>query len=104
MIGNLTGKSPTVDSVVTPMPPSTSVTSVDVPPMSKPMRRGKPAAAPTARAPTTPAAGPDRIVCTAAALALAAEIDPPFDCMMLRRDRPSCSSSFARYRAISGVT
>ncbi len=44
MIGSRTGKSPTVDSVVTPMVPSMSVTSVDVPPMSKPMMRGYPAA------------------------------------------------------------
>ena len=84
MIGSRTGKSPTVDSVVTPMVPSISVTSVDVPPMSNPMMRGYPAATATACAPTAPAAGPDRIVCTAACFARAAEIDPPFDCMMLR--------------------
>ena len=64
MIGSRTGKSPTVDSVVTPMAPSMSVTSVDVPPMSKPMARGNPAAGATACAPTAPAAGPERIVCT----------------------------------------
>ena len=85
MIGSRTGKSPTVDSVVTPMVPSISLTSVDVPPMSKPMMRGYPAATATACAPTAPAAGPDRIVCTAACFARDAEIDPPFDCMMLRR-------------------
>ncbi len=41
--------------------PAYSDTSVDVPPMSNPITRLKPAAAAVRAAPTTPAAGPDRI-------------------------------------------
>ena len=89
IIGSRTGKSPTVDVGVVAIAPSIRLTSVDVPPMSKPMTRGCPAASATARAPTAPAAGPERIVRTAAAFAAAAEIEPPFDCMMLRRSPAS---------------
>ncbi len=85
MTGNRTGKSPTIVSGVVGMAPSIRQTSVDVPPMSKPMTRGWPAASATARAPTAPPAGPERIVRTAAARAAAAEIVPPFDCITANR-------------------
>ena len=41
---------------------------------------------------------------TALARAAAADIDPPFDCMMARRDPSKCRSSVDRYRSMSGVT
>ena len=87
-----------------PMRPSIRLTSVDVPPMSNVISRSYPAISPTARAPTTPAAGPDRIVRTASCRAVVAAIVPPFDCMMLRRVPASSASSVVRYLAISGVT
>ena len=92
------------ESVDIAIRPSTRLTSVDVPPMSKDTMRRKPAASATTCAPTTPAAGPDNTVRTASARASDEEIDPPFDCMMLRRRPPSCASSRPRYRSISGAT
>ena len=50
--------------------------------MSNEMTRSYPASAATARAPTTPAAGPESTVRTACDRARLAEIEPPFDCMM----------------------
>ena len=94
--GSRTGKSPTIVSDVVGIAPSIRQTSVDVPPMSKPMTRGYPAASATARAPTAPAAGPERIVRTAAALAAAAESRPPFDCMTANRSPARRVSSAPR--------
>ena len=104
MTGSRTGKSPTWESVVVEMVPSIRLTSVDVPPMSNEITRAHPAALATARAPTTPAAGPERIVRTACARAAAAEIDPPLDCMIESRAPGAAASSRPRYRSISGVT
>ena len=36
--------------------------------------------------PTTPAAGPDRIVCTGLAIASEAVVVPPFDCIICKSD------------------
>lgn len=72
--------------------------------MSKVISRVKPEAAPIACAPTTPAAGPERIVWTASVPARAAEIEPPFDCMMRSVDRPRPFCNRSRYRLINGAT
>ena len=63
--------------------PAKCDTSVEVPPMSKPMSREKPAARPVSAMPTTPAAGPDRI----ASLPRnnSAAVRPPEDIMNMRR-------------------
>ena len=47
--------------------------------MSKVIRSGKPAASPTAWAPTTPVDGPDRMVRTGISAAAAKPMTPPFD-------------------------
>ena len=104
MTGSRTGKSPMRVSLVVAMRPSMRLTSVDVPPMSNEITRDTLAAAATACAPTTPAAGPESTVRTAPARAVAAEIDPPFDCMIDSRVFPSDASSRPRYLSISGVT
>ncbi len=64
---------------------STSATSVEVPPMSKVMIGKQPARAATACAPTTPPAGPERIVRTGSRAAVAAPMMPPEDCMTASR-------------------
>ena len=59
----LTGTPATIDSRVSCAPPlaaSQRKTSVDVPPISKPMMRSKPAQRATWQAPMTPPAGPDK--------------------------------------------
>ena len=63
--------------------PAKCVTSVDVPPMSKPMMRSKPASRDTSTAPTMPPAGPDRIA--SLPWNSCASVRPPFDCMNCRR-------------------
>src|ERR1044071_7464746 len=60
-------------------PASTSDTSVLVPPTSKLIRSGKPAAAPIAAAPITPAAGPDTQVRTGKRDAVSTDISPPLE-------------------------
>ena len=64
-IGIRTGRPPASPSVVYGGCPSNSATSVDVPPMSKLMKRSTPIWLATAAAPTKPPAGPDRTVLTA---------------------------------------
>ena len=59
--------------------PSYSATSVEVPPMSKPMMRSMPAASAVRAAPTMPPAGPDRIASLPPNAAASAR--PPLDCM-----------------------
>src|SRR5262245_2838088 len=85
MTGSRTGKSPIRVSLVVAIRPSMRLTSVDVPPISNEITLGIRAAAATAWAPTTPAAGPESTVRTAPARAVDAEIDPPFDCMIDNR-------------------
>ncbi len=53
-----------------------------VPPMSTEIRSGKPAASATSRAPTTPAAGPDRAVWTDCRRTTSAPTTPPLDFMI----------------------
>ena len=71
--------------------PWNSDTSVDVPPMSKPMIFSKPAMPPVRTAPTTPPAGPDRIA--SLPWNMRASTSPPFDCMNISRVSPSASAS-----------
>ena len=52
-----------------------------VPPISTVMMSLMPQAAATSRAPTTPAAGPDRAVSAGARRMVAPPATPPFDCM-----------------------
>ena len=64
-------------------PPEYNATSVEVPPMSKPMILLRPASAAVRAAPTIPPAGPDRI----ASLPWnpLASASPPLDCMKYSR-------------------
>jgi len=61
------------------------------------------AAAATLAAPTTPPAGPDRIVRTASRLASAAVKNPPFDCIT-ETGYGECSSRYPKYLSINGPT
>ena len=60
-------------------------TSVEVPPISSPMMRSKPAHAATREAPITPPAGPERTVRTGSWAATRAETMPPEDCITSTR-------------------
>ena len=85
--GSRIGKSPMRDSVDVATSPSIRLTSVDVPPMSNGDDAPEPGR-PRHRARADHAGGrPDSTVRTACARADAAEIDPPFDCMMASRRR-----------------
>ncbi len=64
--------------------PAQCVTSVDVPPMSKPMIRSNPASRDTSTAPTMPPAGPDRIA--SLPWNRCASVKPPDDCMNCKRN------------------
>ena len=71
--------------------PAKCDTSVEVPPMSKPMSRAKPASRPVSAMPTTPAAGPERIA--SLPRNSSAAVNPPEDIMNIRRVRfspPPC--------------
>ena len=68
-------------------------TSVDVPPMSNPIARSKPASAATLAQATTPPAGPDKTA--AAPRNCDAATSPPEDCMTSSRESPSAASSRA---------
>ena len=74
-------------------PPSYNATSVDVPPMSKPMTRSMPAIAAVRAAPTMPPAGPDRIA--SLPWKPCASANPPFDCMKYSRTPASSLSTCA---------
>ena len=63
--------------------PSKCDTSVEVPPMSKPISRVKPASRPVSAMPTTPPAGPDRIA--SLPWNSSAAVRPPDDIMNIRR-------------------
>jgi hypothetical protein len=71
-----------------------------VPPMSNVMARARPIRRARAWDPTTPAAGPDSMMCMGIRAAASAVMTPPFDCMMSRGARtpisPSPWSSVAR--------
>src|SRR3984957_19374880 len=79
-------------------------TSVEVPPMSKVMKRSVPNARARLAAPITPAAGPDRIVRTGSARARSAPIALPLDCMTRRRAGLRQVSRFFRCDDIRGAT
>ena len=84
--------------------PADRLTSVDVPPMSKPIRRRGPSALPAAIMPTTPPAGPDSTPLTPRKPA--ASTSPPLLCMKLTRASPCTACSSARnalvYRSSTG--
>ena len=63
--------------------PSKWETSVEVPPMSKPMTLPKPARRAVSTAATTPPAGPERIA--SLPWNSVAAVSPPDDCMNIRR-------------------
>ena len=63
-------------------PSSTSEALAVVPPMSKVISLSKPMRRASAWAPTTPAAGPDSMMCIGRAAAASAVIRPPLDCMI----------------------
>src|SRR6266511_3186002 len=95
IIGTATGTPATIDSFVRRSPArSHNATSVEVPPMSNVMMFGKPAAAATRKAPTTPPAGPERIVRTGSLAAALAEMLPPEDCMTRRKNEDLCALDF----------
>ena len=66
--------------------PSKCETSVEVPPMSKPITLAKPAVCAVRTMPTTPPAGPDRI--ESLPWNSRASVRPPFDCMNISRTSP----------------
>src|SRR4030095_10463272 len=84
MTGTATGRPATDASLVVRASPRQSDTSVEVPPISNVMMSLIPAVAQTLSAPTTPPAGPDRIARTGSDAAVAADTDPPLDCMTRR--------------------
>ena len=84
MTGTPTGQWAMTDTLVTRISPWQSDTSVDVPPISKVRIASYPAARATSHAPTTPPAGPLRMVRTGSRADTRAEMLPPFDCMTRR--------------------
>ena len=81
-IGSGNGQSPTWPRCVSSILPSLiRQMSALVPPISTVMISAMPQAAATSRAPTTPAAGPDRAVSAGARRIVAPPATPPFDCM-----------------------
>src|SRR6266850_575666 len=85
IMGTATGTPATIASLVSRIPSeSQRATSVDVPPISNVMMFVKSAACAARNAPTTPPAGPDRIVRTGSLAAADAEILPPEDCITLK--------------------
>ena len=73
---------PTSYSLVRSISPASMIDAlVVVPPMSRVITLGKPAACATSAAATTPAAGPDSMIVTGARAAVIDGMRPPFDCM-----------------------
>ena len=62
-------------------PSSISDAFAVVPPMSNVIALAMPMRRASARTPTTPAAGPDSMMCIGVAAAASAVIRPPFDCI-----------------------
>ncbi len=71
--------------------PAKCETSVDVPPMSKPITRSKPAAPAVRAMPTMPPAGPERI--ESLPRNDAASVSPPLDCMNSTRTPASSAAT-----------
>ena len=72
--------------------------------MSKVMKRSTPVARTSAAAPTTPAAGPERIVRTGSSRASRAPIALPLDCITRSRAARRSRSSRPRWEDIRGAT
>ncbi len=90
IIGTLSGNPAILYSRVTPGRPSvTRHTSVLVPPISKVIVLRKPASSAAVVAPTTPAAGPDRIIFAAWRRIAWAGMVPPLACTMVTGPRKS---------------
>ena len=81
-----------------------SETSVEVPPISKVMSLVLSIILPISYAPTTPPAGPDKIVLTDSFIAVSAEIIPPFDCIILSFLEPILFFKNDIYFSIFGPT
>jgi hypothetical protein len=77
-------------------PSSTSEALAVVPPMSNVISRSRPIRRASAWAPTTPAAGPDSMMCMGLAAAAASVIRPPLDCMISSGARAPIASRPAR--------
>ncbi len=73
--------------------PAKCDTSVDVPPMSKPITLSKPAAWLTRAIPTMPPAGPDRI--ESLPWKALASVSPPLDCMNCSRTPGIASATWS---------
>ena len=80
--------------------PAKCDTSVDVPPMSKPMTWLKPAWAAVRAMPTMPPAGPDKM--ESLPRKLAASVRPPLDCMNSSRTPASSRATSVTYRRRMG--
>ena len=101
-MGAFTRTPPTrVSKLRSTSPSRISETSLEVPPMSKPRARSKPAAAATRAAPTTPPAGPESSAC--GARKRSAKVNPPEDCISRSREPGSASRSAATCARSSGV-
>ena len=93
--GRRSGRPPTRRSALRPATPSRiRQTSVDVPPMSKLIASGMPAATTAA----TPPAGPDRSSRAGCAAASSRSHTPPFDCITAGAGRPSAAAVSASRR------
>ena len=97
------GYPPTVAEVVCFIIPGHKDTSVEVPPISRVMMSGNPACIPVWKAPTTPPAGPLKMVLTGCSEASFVVMLPPEDCM-IRRLLLKEDSSRPRYSDIMGPT
>ena len=84
--GHANGQSGNLGLAAGAASPSTSATSVEVPPISKEMIRSKPLRRAMAAAPTTPPAGPESTVRTGSRAAERRPVIPPLDCMTKIRD------------------
>ena len=101
--GTATGRPATLASFVRrKLPPAHSATSVEVPPMSNVMISSNPAALAACVAPTTPPAGPERIVRTGSSDAARAEMLPPDDCITRKPRADTWPPSRFRYAPIKG--
>src|SRR5579863_9366404 len=87
-MGTPTGNPAISDCPLSLASPSTSATSVEVPPISNEIIRSDPLRRAMAAAPTTPPAGPESTVRTGSRTAELTAVMPPFDCITNTRDSP----------------
>ena len=94
---------PTVAEVGCLIKPGHRDTSVEVPPISRVMMSGNPACIAVWKAPTTPPAGPLKMVFTGCSQASVVVMLPPEDCI-IRRFLLKEASSRPRYSEMIGPT